>query len=297
MRFSIILGAIILSLILGGCRQGEEPGAPIYLKLGQGKVKLSEDGFTSDIAIKDFWMSHNANNLGVFQVPNVVPLIPEEGENRVFVNAGVWENGFSDFRLPYPFWRGIAVDVSNASPLDTIEINPTFEFLSADTVINFAFNEEFETGSSNLSDFYDGPNGTLFRKSGEAAFQGRVGLKATFTKTSYNLLAIGTSAIPLPQQGANDVWMEITYKSDVTFSPGLFYTVVGNGETGDIRTNFFNSNGEWRTAYLHVNQSVRSVIGTALFTPYIRATSQFPNSDSIGTGTIMIDNFRILHFR
>ncbi len=297
MKCLSFLSSIFLLLYLGGCLPGDEPGLPIYLHLKSAKVKLGEGNFTSSIAIKDFWMSHNANDLGVHRIPRIIPLIPEEGENTVFLSGGVFENGLSAFRLPYPFLRNEAIKIE-AEPLDTIVISPTFEYLDADTVIKIAFEENFETASNRFTNLNAGPRVTSMIKSPEAAFQGNLGGKVSFSPSAYEFEAIGSPSIRLPQIGGNDIWMEITYKNNIPFTTGLFYTVPGTGETGDLDSGvFFNSDNEWATAYIHVNQQVRSIIGTALFTPYIRASSQFPDSDSIAAGTLLLDNIRILHFR
>ncbi|MCI4670217.1 MAG: hypothetical protein MRZ79_18925, partial [Bacteroidia bacterium] len=285
-------------ILFSACLNQDSPELPVYLHLEGAKVKVGEGSFTSQIAVKDFWMSHNANNFGVHRIPRIVPMVPEEGRNTIFINGGVFENGLSGFRVPYPFWRAVAIDI-NAESLDTVKVNPTIEYLSTDTVIRIAFDASFEPGTDDsFSNFSQGNNSTQILKSTTAAFQGDLGARADFSQTNYQLEALGNKSVLLPQVGGNDVWMEITYKNTVPFTPGLFYTVPGTGETGDLNSGvFFDSNGEWTTSYIHVNQQVRSVIGTALFIPYIRATSQFPNSDSIGVGSIFVDNVRILHFR
>ncbi|MEL6843096.1 MAG: hypothetical protein AAFP02_07755 [Bacteroidota bacterium] len=54
---------------------------------------------------------------------------------------------------------------------------------------------------------------------------------------------------------------------------------------------FYNSNLEWNTVYLHVNDAVREAPRNALFQLYIRANS---GSES---GVIYLDNIRLVHFR
>lgn len=284
---------------LSSCIPQESPGLPVYLKLEGARVKLNEgSSFTSTIAVKDFWMSHNANEFGVHRIPRTVPMIPEEGSNTIFINGGVFENGLAGFRTPYPFWRAVAIEV-DANPLDTISIFPTFEYLSTDTIIRIAFDANFEAGSDDsFSNFATGSNITTLSKSTTAAYQGTWGARANFTQGNFNLEAIGSKSISLPQVGGNDIWMEVTFKNSVPFTTGLFYSVPGTGQTGDLNSGIFlDSQEEWSTAYIHINQQVRNVIGSALFIPYIRATSQFPNSDSVGVGSIFLDNIRILHFR
>ncbi|MEM7659272.1 MAG: hypothetical protein AAF399_24335, partial [Bacteroidota bacterium] len=92
--------------------------------------------------------------------------------------------------------------------------------------------------------------------------------------------------------------LEITYKNDIPFTAGLLYVTVSGTDIGDLNSNLvFFSPDKWNTVYIHVNDQVRGVPGTAIFKPYLRATSLDNSSAEIQEGTLLVDNIRLIHFK
>ena len=106
------------------------------------------------------------------------------------------------------------------------------------------------------------------------------------------LVIFSTEAFFLPQTGPNDIYIEVAYKNDISFTAGLYYITQGL-DAGEIPLGvFFNTNMEgWNIAYLHINDQVREAPRNAAFRLYIKANS---GTDS---GTLLLDNIRIVHFR
>ena len=293
----IYLFIFIVLCCLWGCNQGgDDPILPTYLKLNK-PIVLDPSGAQSDFAIKDFWVDQNGQSLGVQPLPTVIPaLIPSEGSVMTFA-GGVFENGFSFFRTPYPFIRGVT-QVIEPSPLDTVDIDLTLEYLSPDTVLQFALDEDFNSAISIFESNTQGSNFTSLFNSTEAAFQGVAGGKVTFTSSRYEFAAKTKTRYALPQRGNNDVWMEITYKGDVPFSVGINYYFVLNPGVGQIDAgNFLPSPDEWNIVYIHINDAIRSLPEAAVFEPFIEATARDGNGTPGREGFIFFDNIRIVHFR
>lgn len=290
----ILLGWAVVS---SSCELLDSPEPlPIYLELRQAEIVLdTNSGFADTTGLKDLWIDHNGFSVGVHRLPRIIPLIPQES-NRLTLSGGVFETGLSSLRARYPFWRPITVDLE-AEPLDTVTFDLSFEYWP-DTMLIFPFEENFEGASTSFISTTLGNNRTTLRTSSRDVFQGNGAGLVNFDGDSYNFEAIAADFIALPQTGSNDIYLEITYKNDIPFTAGLLYATVAGTDIGDLNSNLvFYSPEDWNTVYIHVNDQVRGVAGTAFFKPYLRATSLDNASGEIQNGSLLIDNIRLIHFK
>ncbi|MEZ4826595.1 MAG: hypothetical protein R3C61_09930 [Bacteroidia bacterium] len=291
--FYILLPAF---LSLSGCDIFDRPEPlPVFLSLPKAEIRLNSSGtIRSQLGIKDLWVDYGPGQVGVFRLPSVIPLIPQEGVDSVVVRGGIFESGLSLARSIYPFWRPIIVPL-NTAPADTQIISPVFSYYP-DTVIAFPFVEDFETAALAFEDISFSSVSTSLTVTTEQAFMGTKAGKITFSPDRYELDIIASDFIRLPQSGSNDIYMEITYKNDISFTVGLFYSV--GIDIGEIPAEvYFNSKGEWNTVFVHLNDGVRAVQDGAYFKPYIRANSKNASTGVAASGVIYLDNIRIVHFR
>ena len=296
-NFSLhIVGLIVLLGFLTGCDQFDKPEKlPVYLDLAETKIVVNEAGtFKTELGVKDLWVDYGVDRLGVFRQPAVVPLLMNEDYDSIAVAGGIFQNGLSSSRVAYPFWRPIQIPI-NAEPLDTVPVRVTFNYYS-DTVITFAFDERFEGASLSFEDVSTSSISTSLRASSTDVFMGNASGRVEFSPAQYDLNIISSDFISLPQSGPNDIYLEITYKNDVSFTAGLFYTT--GVDLGEIPAGvFFNSNLEWNTVYIHLNDGVRGIPNNALFKPYIRASSLDNSTNTASSGVLYLDNIRIVHFK
>ncbi|MDX2246683.1 MAG: hypothetical protein SF052_07910 [Bacteroidia bacterium] len=294
-NFLLSIGFVLL-LFGSGCDIFDRPEPlPVYLNLPRAEVRLNASGsIKSELGIKDLWVDYGPGQLGVFRLPSVVPLLPLDGVDSVVVRGGIFESGLSLVRSPYPFWKPIILSLTTA-PADTQRISPVFEYYP-DTVIAFPFVEDFESASQAFENVSSSSTTTSLTVSSESVFMGQESGKVSFSPDQYQLDLIAADFIRLPQSGSNDIYMEITYKNDVSFTVGLFYST--GLDVGEIPAElYFNSKGEWNTVFVHLNDGVRSVQDGAFFKPYIRASSFNTSTGQATSGVIYLDNIRIVHFR
>ncbi|MEL7340307.1 MAG: hypothetical protein AAGM67_07465, partial [Bacteroidota bacterium] len=98
-----VWGLIALLMITSACNQAEP--LPVYLNLQAPTVQIApNENARAEVGIKDLWIEHNGNNLGVFRVPRTVPLLPDPTGDQLFIFGGIFENGLSSLRARYPFW-------------------------------------------------------------------------------------------------------------------------------------------------------------------------------------------------
>ncbi len=261
---------------------------PVYLEISKPKVRIHPDqNFLADVNVKDVWIYRNEEFLGIFPVPSTIPVFPGD-RNNLSISGGIALSGFSGFRSTYPFWRTVQVDLL-ATPIDTVPIQPIFEYFSPDTNLVFAFEETFDGGSLRLKNNISTlSNSVGIATSGIDPFEKNAGL-ARFNASSNLMELTSTTSFLLPQRGNNRIFIEVTYKNDIDFTVGMFHDGVNFSEVaGNV---FFNAKSDWNTIYIDVNDEVRSIPETVRFTLFIRADGQGE------TGEILFDNIRIVHFR
>ncbi|MEM7370722.1 MAG: hypothetical protein AAF587_19065 [Bacteroidota bacterium] len=279
-----------------GCSLLDQPEElPVYLHLQPAKVWLdSTRNISAPAGVKDLWIDHNGQTLGVHRLPKVIPILMEE-PNRLTFAGGIFENGLSSIRARYPFWIPQTVNLSAAS-LDTIPYTFTFSYYP-DTVITYAFNETFEEASTRLSASLSGNNQANLTVSSLESFQGSFSGRVSLGPGAHSFEAIANEFIALPQTGTNDIYMEISYKNSIPFSAGVLYITTNGSAIGDLNHGLVYQSDTWNTVYIHINDQVRSIGATALFKPYIRASSLDNSSGEVNSGEIFLDNIRIIHFR
>ncbi|MFK7926408.1 MAG: hypothetical protein AB8H47_30955 [Bacteroidia bacterium] len=284
-----ILIVCITVLLLAACNKAEP--LPVYLNLQEPTVQIApNESARAKVGIKDFWIEHNSNNLGVFRVPRTVPLLPEPTGDQIVVFGGIFENGLSSLRSRYPFWQPKFIELPSTPPLDSIPLSLDFEYFS-DTLLVFPVDESFENAgitfdAVNSSDVY----ASIVRTDEESFHKTKSGrVRLTADRNQFEMISV--NPFSLPQTGNNDIYIEISYKNNISFTAGLYY-VTPALEAGELPLElFYNSNMEWNTVYLHVNDAVRETPRNSLFSMYVRANS---GSES---GVIYLDNIRLVHFR
>lgn len=268
---------------------------PVYIKLQPAKVLLdSASNFSAPAGIKDLWIDHNGQSIGVHRLPRIIPVLEAE-PNRLTFSGGIFENGLSSIRSRYPFWIPQTLTLS-ADPLDTVSYAFTFSYYP-DTVIQFAFLETFEEASTRLSANLSGSNRANMTVSSLESFQGSFSGRVSMGPGSFTFEAVAAEFIALPQTGTNDVYMEISYKNTIPFSAGILYATTNGAAVGDLNHGLVYQSDDWNTVYIHINDQIRSIGSTAIFKPYIRASSLDETNGEVTSGEIFLDNIRIIHFR
>ncbi|WNJ18069.1 hypothetical protein [Pontibacter sp. G13] len=291
--WAIMFAAIALT----GCKPPETTdGFPIYLDLSNAKIAYDEAGnVIRTQGLKDVWIDHNGEDLGVFNLPNVVPVIPDEN-NRVTISGGIFNNGFSTQRAEYPFWAPITFDIE-ADPLDTVKVSPTFRYL-ADTIITFPFSEGFEGAANDFVNVATGDNTTSIFNYSRDQFIGNSCGKVDFNSTSYEFEVFSREFLALPQSGGNNIYLEFSYKNTIPFTCGIVSVSPNTGEINQIPADvYFLSEGTWNTAFIHINDAVRAVTQGSIFKIYFEATGKNSSTGEVSTGNLLLDNVRIVHYQ
>lgn len=207
----------LLLLGLWGCSIiGEDQDIPRYLVVPELAFTPGELEGTSSSRITDLWVYSATDVVGVFPLPAVVPLLPEDiAEGSVRLLAGIRENGLSDRRAPYPFFTAYEqAQFPDPGMRDTLV--PLIELVEDVRLLRV---EDFET--SNVFGSMIGGPGLLRVDDDVQVFEGgesgrinvSIGAEAVRVRTveqEYDLI----NGVP--------AFLEMDYRCDQPFAVGLF---------------------------------------------------------------------------
>lgn len=281
---------LCFALLAPGCKlfNPDEP-LPVYIKVEQPVVRVDPNGaFLAPAGARDVWIERGPDVVGVYQAPLVFPFYPGS-TSELLIGGGVLSSGMAVQRMRYPFWKPVLASVEGVAPMDTLVLRPEFEYYALDTVVTFPFEEKFEGTSIALTSTLTGSNAVDISRTTLQPYQGSGCGVARFTTAGQELELLSTRAFRLPRSGNNDIWAEVTFRSDIPFSAGLIYEGTS---VGVINNNIrFESNLEWRTVYINLNSQVRAIPGDVLFRFFIRASAGGKS------GFIYLDNLRLVHYK
>jgi hypothetical protein len=295
------VGVWLLCCLLASCELFEsDQRLPVYLKLPAGQVRVENPTgvLVNNHGVKDIWLDHNGEFLGVHRLDRVIPLLPDPERNQITMRGGIFENGLSGIRSAYPFWKPITLEI-DAEPLDTVELDLTFDYFERDSILVFPLEETFESGGT--SRFVSSTSQTgaaLLQPTSEDVYQGdRSGL-VRITPNGYDFDALSRDFFALPRSTDNDIYLEITYRNTVPFTAGLFYTNLAGTDLQNLPIGVeFLSPDEWNTVYVHLQPLVQTTRENGLFKIRLQADGRDPESDNVTGGVIYFDNIRVVAFR
>lgn len=277
------------SVLIAGCNiinPTEE--TPFFIKVKNPQILIDKNqGYYSNLGIKMAWVETGVDSLGYIPIPGTFPSLSSAKANYTLYGA-VSELG-QGFMAIYPFWKPktYAVDVT---PPDTFVIEPVFEYY-ADTTLVFPFKETFESSSILLKNNIATSSAVILEYDAADKHEGQRSGKAVFNETFKDFEVVTDDGyFFLPTDKA--AYLELTYKSNISFSIGLFYNSFGL--TGEIPQSAFvyESPTTWKTVYLRLNNLMQYApvgVVSADYKLFIRAK---------GDGTakqLNIDNVRILY--
>jgi len=289
---------LLVSVLSASCSLFDrEETLPVFLDLRESQVLVDEET-QGVMGLRDMWLDHNGEDFGVHRLPRVIPFLPQEGDNDLVISGGIFENGLSSVRSAYPFWQPISLNI-DADPLDTVVVNPVFEYYPRDSILIYRIEESFEGG--NTDEFVsnrDLPNPAVLEATTFRAFDGQWSGVVRIRDNAYQFEALSRDFYDFPRGTDNDVYMEITYRNDVPFTVGLFYTNLSATDVRRLPIGVgFLSEDEWTTTYVHLYPLIQSVEEIGVFKPYFQADGEDSETGNIITGNIYIDKIRILHFK
>lgn len=215
----IVLSFSFILLLLQGCDLiNPKEKEPAYLYIPSLTFQANTSQGTSSASITEVWVYSNDQSLGVFDLPAKVPIL-DKGTAEIRIFAGIKSNGISNSRIRYPFYSPFDTTLTiSAFQIDTII--PDFSYYNQ-VVIN---EKGFESG--NFLSQTGANNGTFSTTNNNLqVFEG--------ARSGWGHLDAGASLLyfkdddNLNYTSGNNVFLEMNYSSNNTFSVGFITTTGG----------------------------------------------------------------------
>jgi hypothetical protein len=255
-------------------------GIPSYLQVDTFTFSVVPGQGTSSNKITDVWVFDENTLLGAYEIPKTFP-VPDTGLTTMILSAGIWDNGISETRLPYPFYfpDTLTFDLKSGKILP---VTPHFIY-RPDT--KFYFIEDFEAG--NLFSQLDGDTNMIRITDASEVFEG-IGSGAIYLDSDHTFYQ-GRSASSYSFPAGQPVYLELNYKCDQPFQVGLFGTVSALSIFDYKWT--INKKENWNKIYLDMGSDVNS-LGATDYQILIKAVFDSTNTNS----HIYLDNIKLVSF-
>jgi len=281
----LFLAASLLAVL--GCNDQPEQ-IPVYLKINS--FSVSAPGGTSWQKVTEGWLYVEGDFLGAYSLPALVPVLAE-GEREVTIFPGVLENGIEATPNIYPYLtRFIKKYTLNGG--ETMEVNPNTDY---DANATFAFGlgrGDFDGGSFITLENRDSDAGLDVMLTEDGALAGKCILMQA--DTSHPIMDVATEVMmDIPVTGAPEVWLEMSYKTDVTF---FLYLLSGPQQRSNAVFQF-NTSEEWNKIYINLTPTLVQFQESQqrLFFRLSLPRSS-PGVYTQNSGTVRIDNIRLVHY-
>ncbi|MFN0036966.1 MAG: hypothetical protein ACKVUS_18075 [Saprospiraceae bacterium] len=281
----LLLPLALLAFV--GCKDAPEQ-IPAYLNLQP--FAVNAPGGAGWQKITEAWLYVEGEFLGAYTLPASVPVLAE-GEREVILFPGVKENGIEATPNIYPYLTKFAkkYDLKGGQ---TTEVLPGTEY-DPNAIYPLGIGRgDFDGGSFISLENRDSDDSLNVKLTSDGAFAGECALMQI--DTAHPVMDIATEKMEgLPILGAPEVWLELHYKSDVTF---FLYLLSGPEENGQAVYQF-NPSEDWNKIYFNLttpisdSQSGEQRLYLRLSLPRDGAGKYTQNS-----GTVRVDNIRVLHF-
>lgn len=264
-------------LLVSACSKGKNEGIPSYISINSVELNTTTAQGSDHHFINNLWIESEGENVGVFEFPNVIPVLVE-GDREIIVNAGVYVRGDYNNREIYPAYKPYKEDITFLAK-DTVEIFPVYEYYDE---VDFALIENFESGNIFSGTGVDRTDiGNVNNTEGKALH-----IHLDDTNNEVNVSTNSATSIPLLKK----VYIEMEFKGNNDF--GLGIEGISNGSVTDAF--FFETfipleSGEWFKIYYDITNIVNS-LNAESFNFNIQAIKYNEPSET----DIYIDNFKIV---
>lgn len=271
---------VILIFSVGSCGLFDNfDENPMFISLKDPSLSTFSNEGSNSHNIKDIWVSADGRTIGVFELPDTIPVYDQNQITSMQYFAGIRRNGTNSDHWQYPFYDRIEITYDYEPEVIRSD---DLEFSYREDVV-FSLIENF-TGVHTFTVDVDEDTSTIMEQVNDGCLEGACGLIRLETDTSSIEVASGIGLQGLPTNGT-PVYLEIDYKNDIEFSIGL------QGELGSLDLEQYlillKPSEEWNKLYLDFTDLLQQS-GLETYRVLFGANS--------GPGNIYIDNVKLIHF-
>jgi len=291
--YFIFLVGIGFSLIFAsGCRKMDSDlTVPSYIKIDSVFIETyyPVEG-TESQEITDVWIYVDDQQLGVFELPALFPVL-QEGKHKLEIRPGIKLNGISSTRVPYPFYKPILIEDFNFVPDSVMNMGVIHTEYYEN--LKFIWMEDFEGPSISIKES-ESSDTTIERTqpanspeaflSENSRYSGKIVLteeKSLFWGYSFN-------TFDLPRDGT-PVLLEVNFKTNNAMVVGVLSSLPGDFKWDDLV--YLNHSPEWNKIYINIAPTTSRYPNAYNFTIYFRATLE----SNLSRADIYIDNVKLIY--
>lgn len=285
MKFLYLISIV---LILASC--GKNNPNPAWLEVNEWALVANPNQQypTGELThnFSDAYVMIDGEVIGYFEVPFKIPIL-KSGTVNIQIFPVIRNNGIAATKKIYPFVEKYELNAELVQN-QTLTINPTTQYIS---YTNFPWIEDFE---GNTLSIYDDPNSasSIYRNNNPAivkygSYYGQVDLNAVDS----TWIAYTMEEMALPR--GVELYMEIDYYNTNNLITGVLAisssSVVNNQ---NVQLNAQDpTEVKWKKMYIDLKEIVSYSTSAAYFEQSFQA--QLDPGDA--TGTIIIDNVKVVH--
>ncbi len=282
--YPLFLG--LIAIILSNCELiNPVEQIPAYIEIESIDLQTNSNTQGSNSAkITEATVFAGPDLIGVFPLPARVPILAS-GSTEINIDAGIRDNGISASPVIYPYYDRYTTTVDLVEG-EIVSIQPTVTYLDN---LSFLLLEDFEDGHF-INDDRDANTNTQIVLSEVDAFEGQSGVIHLDTDNPIVEVATSISFEDIPTTGAVAIYLELNYKTNIPFGIGVIGLDI-SGLEEVYYSHGLNTIDSWNKVYINLTE----VISNSRLESYqIGFAAQLP--DGTSTGTIQLDNVKLLHF-
>jgi len=272
---------IIASLSLSTCMLVDNfDDEPMYLEIQDISFSSDNPEIAENDNITDVWVFIDGVSRGVQPLPAIIPVLGDQ-DVEVALFAGIRESGQLFVANQYPFYDRLDLNIP-FQPGVTIPVDFETNYVAGSMI---ALNDNFE-GQTEFSVDFDGDLNSTIDFSSDTPF-GEFAGRIDVTSDNSDFIQ-GTGAVfDTGNFGNREVFLEMDHNNDVGFVIGI----AGISGSVGLQLPVINlfPNDDWEKLYIN--------LGNILNLEAIEQFQVFIAGDRTGgSGTILVDNIRLLHF-
>lgn len=279
---ALLLLLTIISFYSCNIINPSEP-VPTYIHIDSFSFYNADPGKngTSSHEVTSVFAYYNNSRLGVFLLPTNIPILAS-GKGTLQVIPAVVVNGLSDYQNIYPYYTSDSLSFT-ATPGFTINYVPKTGYQSG----LYVWKEDFENGNGFIN-FNSDTNIAIVNQASGLVYEGK-NSGYIYLKSPRKLSeSINSTSFTLP--GNAQSFLELNYKCTNTFEVGL----ITQDNTGSIYYEYIagvKPSPVWRKFYVSLQSFAAKEQGKS-YQLMIKAQLD----DTTGTGTVQLDNIKVVHF-
>lgn len=277
-----------LALLLLCTACGGEDQEPAYLQLNGFNFTTTNGQGAATEDITAVWVFIGTEFFGAFRPDARIPML-KTGSQEVRFEFGVQENGRASTPNIYDFYQPVTrtIDLVPGAVTEVAELDVRYK-----DDINFAIIEGFENNENRVFDLVL-TGATTLNPTGSLVRSGQFAGKIELTRDS-TTFEVATETLYEDLIGdIGQVWLEVDYISDVPVVWGVV-APLQSGEASPRR--FYDPGFVARNNWTKIYFNLTGVIVSSRLNQYRFGFSAFINDLEQQTGTVYLDNIKVLYF-